>query len=62
MGSERIPATTRFPLVAPSSLSAAQKPIHDHITSVSKYVFGENPPFAWTDGEGALIGPYTSML
>ncbi|KAJ4345480.1 uncharacterized protein N0V89_011612 [Didymosphaeria variabile] len=62
MGAEQTPATTRFPLVPPSSLSAAQKPVHDHVTSVSKFVFGENPPFAWADDEGALIGPFTSML
>ncbi|KAK7192317.1 hypothetical protein DPSP01_004909 [Paraphaeosphaeria sporulosa] len=62
MDSERIPAATRFPTVPPASLSAAQKPVHDHVTSVSQYVFGDNPPFAWADGEGSLIGPYTSML
>lgn len=52
----------RFPTVAPSSLSAAQKPIHDHISEVTKFVFGANPPFEWADKDGALVGPYPVIL
>ena len=62
MVSEHIPAATRFPVVPPVALSGEQKPIHEYITAVSKSVFGENPPFAWADTEGGLIGPFTSML
>ncbi|KAF2442431.1 hypothetical protein P171DRAFT_67181 [Karstenula rhodostoma CBS 690.94] len=62
MESEQTPAAPRFPLVNPSALTAAQQPVHDHVTSVSKDAFGENPPFAWADDEGALIGPFTIML
>lgn len=62
MESEHIPAATRFPVVAPSSLSEEQKPVHDHVTAVSKTIFGNNPPFLWADAEGGLIGPFTAML
>ncbi|KAF9735887.1 hypothetical protein PMIN06_011807 [Paraphaeosphaeria minitans] len=52
----------RFPVVAASALSAAQKPVHDHIAQVSEFVFGAEPPFEWTDKEGGLIGPYPVLL
>lgn len=59
---EQFPKGIRFPPIPPSSLSEAQKPVHDHVTAVSRAAFGSAPPFAWADGEGSLIGPYSLML
>jgi hypothetical protein len=52
----------RYPPIPPASLTEEQRPIHDHIDSMCKKFFGEEPPFALKNDSGALLGPFPMIV